>query len=123
MTRRSVGVEAIQAREQETVERGGHLRGRSLRGAMPRLTVAHQHARRDEGAHHFLEVERVASGPLEDEGSQMLGEEARRVAEPRGQEVFATGVRERHQLDPGVRGAAGVERIRIERRAIHEEDE
>ena len=85
------GVEPVQAREQQAVQGGGHLRGRGFRGAAPRQAVTDQHPRREQGAHHLLEVQRVAAGPLQDQGPQVLREEVRRVTEPRGQEVLAVG--------------------------------
>ena len=117
------GVEPVHAREQQAVQRRGHLRGRGLLGAAPPPIVADQHAGRDQVAHHFLEVQRVAAGPLQDQGAQALREEPRRVPEPLRQQVLTVGPRQRRHLDPGVRNTARVQRLRIERRPVHQEDQ
>ena len=117
------GVELVQAREQQPVQGGRHLRSRGLCGAAPRQTVANQHPRREQGADHFLEVQGVAAGPLQDLGPQALREEMGRVTEPGGQEVLAAGPRQWRDLDRGVRGPAHPKRVRLERRPIHEEEQ
>ena len=116
-------VEPVQAREQQPVQGGGHLRGRRLRGAAPLEPVADQHPRRHQRAHHLLEVQRVASRPLQDQEPQVLREEMRRVSEPRGQQILAVRPREWHDLDRGVRGPARAQRIRLERRPVHQEQQ
>ncbi len=47
----------------------------------------------------------------------------RRVTEPRGQEVLAAGPRQGRDLDRSVRDPACAQRVRLERRAIHQEDQ
>ena len=46
-----------------------------------------------------------------------------RVTEPRGQEILAAGPRQRRDLDRGVRGPARPQRVRLERRPIHQEEQ
>jgi hypothetical protein len=99
------------------------MTGRGLRGAAPRQAVADQHPGREQGAHHLLEVQRVAARPLQDQSPQALRKKMRRVPEPRGEQVLAIGPRQGHDLDRGVRGPGRAQRIRLERGPIHQKDQ
>ena len=95
----------------------------ALLGAAPRQAVADQQPGRDQAAHHLLEVQRVAAGALQDQGAQALREEPRRVPEPLRQQVLTVGPGQRRDLEHGVRNPARAQRIRLERRPIHQEDQ